>query len=90
MKLDACYQIAFETITAEIFINLLKTNEKPKSISHSIYIAMLATQLLERIGNHHPTQREIDAVILILTRYRGRQKFKDIYKNACIEDEAQT
>lgn len=63
--------------------SLLKANPKPKKLSQSIYLTCLAVQLLEKLENRFPTQKETDATEGVLKRYRHR-KFLKVYKSAYI------
>lgn len=55
------------------YIHSVKDNPQPEGVSKSLYLTMLTLQVLEKLGNTHPTQIEIDRMELILSRISKRK-----------------
>lgn len=69
-----------------LYIKTKKTNPRWEGISQSLYLTILAIEILEHIGNKMPTQAEIDCIELHLKRYTKKKlslrRKNDFLKNA--------
>ncbi|HVV69411.1 MAG TPA: hypothetical protein VHE99_10345 [Gammaproteobacteria bacterium] len=70
--LDAHCRIS-EIELIHLYLEAKENNPKSEDISHSLYLTILAIDILERIGNTMPTQAEIDCIELHIKRYTKKK-----------------
>lgn len=64
------------TMVNDILISIFPDNPRPQNMSKSIYFVFLAIQILEKMGNIFPTQKEIDSVERLVKRFLNNQSKK--------------